>query len=229
VAKDRVISTVDSEARHGHKTQARDFEGYRSHIATDPDAEIITATTLTPGNGSDGSVACGVSADLLGDTDDDPVDQEGGGSANDEVVDAVVLNDDASETETGATVEFQSHLEDEGIESKCRSQKPIARIGFFANDRFVVNLEDDTVTCPTEVIVTIRRHVKGGGLAKFASSSDSCALPSQCTKLAKGRNIGVGLNEAVFSRARTRQEKPEWVADYRATRPKVERKLGHLM
>ena len=93
----------------------------------------------------------------------------------------------------------------------------------------MVNLEEDTVTCPTGVIVTIRRHVKGGGLVKLASSSDSCPLRSQCTKLAKGRNIGVGLNEAALSRARTRQPKPEWVADYRATRPKVERKLGHLM
>ena len=55
------------------------------------------------GNGSDASVACGLIANLLGDTDDDPVDHEGGGSANDEVVDAVVLNDDASDTETGDT------------------------------------------------------------------------------------------------------------------------------
>ena len=29
--------------------------------------------------------------------------------------------------------------------------------------------------------------------------------------------------------ARARQADPAWVADYRATRPKVERKLGHLM
>ena len=36
-------------------------------------------------------------------------------------------------------------------------------------------------------------------------------------------------NEAVLSRARSRQRHPEWVADYRATRPKVERKLAHLM
>jgi hypothetical protein len=33
----------------------------------------------------------------------------------------------------------------------------------------------------------------------------------------------------VLSRARSRQRHPEWVADYRATRPKVERKLAHLM
>jgi hypothetical protein len=48
VATDRVISTVDPDARHGHKTQARGFDGDKGHIALDPDSEIITATTATP-------------------------------------------------------------------------------------------------------------------------------------------------------------------------------------
>ena len=44
VAKDRVISTVDPETRHGHKTAARGFDGYKGHVGIDPDSEIITAT-----------------------------------------------------------------------------------------------------------------------------------------------------------------------------------------
>ena len=42
VAPDRVISTVDPDARHGHKTEARGFDGYKGHLALDPDAELIT-------------------------------------------------------------------------------------------------------------------------------------------------------------------------------------------
>ena len=49
VAKDRVISTVDPEARHGHKTSARGFDGYKGHVAIDPDSEMITATAVTAG------------------------------------------------------------------------------------------------------------------------------------------------------------------------------------
>ena len=49
VAPDRVISTADPQARHGHKTNHRGFDGYKGHIAIDPDAEIITATAVTPG------------------------------------------------------------------------------------------------------------------------------------------------------------------------------------
>jgi transposase len=239
VVKDRVISTVDPEARHGHKTAVRGFDGYKGHVAIDPDSEIVTATTVTPGNASDGSVATDLIEDLL--SDDAHSDGEHGdsGSSGDEAADGVVPDDTGHGTNPDAaavygdnaygTGEIQSRLEDEGIESKCKTQKPSAGIGFFAKDRFVVNLDDDTVTCPNGVTVAIRRHVKGSGLAKFAKACDSCPLRSQCTKSAKGRNIAVGLNEAVLSRARHRQQDPAWVADYRATRPKVERKIAHLM
>ena len=72
VAKDRVISTVDPEARHGHKTSARGFDGYKGHAAVDPDTEIITATTVTPGNAGDAGVAEDLVADLLDDATSGP-------------------------------------------------------------------------------------------------------------------------------------------------------------
>jgi hypothetical protein len=53
VAPDRVISTIDPEARHGHKTNHRGFDGYKGHLAVDPDSEIITATAVTAGNAGD--------------------------------------------------------------------------------------------------------------------------------------------------------------------------------
>ena len=65
VAADRVISTVDPEARHGHKTSARGFDGYKGHIAVDPDSEIITATAATAGNSGDAEAAERLLADLL--------------------------------------------------------------------------------------------------------------------------------------------------------------------
>jgi hypothetical protein len=49
LAPDRVISVVDPETRHGHKTSSRDFDGYKGHAAIDPDTEIITAVALSPG------------------------------------------------------------------------------------------------------------------------------------------------------------------------------------
>jgi hypothetical protein len=69
VAKDRVISTVDTQARHGHKTAARGFDGYKGHVAVDPDSEIITDTIDTPGNAGDASVATDLIDDLLDDAE----------------------------------------------------------------------------------------------------------------------------------------------------------------
>ena len=57
VAKDRIISTVDPDARHGHKTSARGFDGYKGRVAVDPDSESITATTVTAGNVGDAGAA----------------------------------------------------------------------------------------------------------------------------------------------------------------------------
>ncbi|CAB4968150.1 unannotated protein [freshwater metagenome] len=53
VAKDRVISTVDPQARHGHKSSARGFDGYKGHIAIDPHSELITDTVVSAGNVGD--------------------------------------------------------------------------------------------------------------------------------------------------------------------------------
>src|SRR3954465_8690229 len=57
VAKDRVISTVDPHARHGHKTSARGFDGYKGHVSVDPDCELIVATAVTAGNVGDAAAA----------------------------------------------------------------------------------------------------------------------------------------------------------------------------
>ena len=43
VAADRVISTVDPEARHGHKTSDRSFDGYKGRISIEPDSGVVTS------------------------------------------------------------------------------------------------------------------------------------------------------------------------------------------
>jgi len=57
VAKDRIISTVDTDTRHGHKTSARGFDGFKGHVSIDPDSEIITETAVTSGNVGDAAGA----------------------------------------------------------------------------------------------------------------------------------------------------------------------------
>ena len=54
VAKDRVISIVDPEARHMHKCRSEYRDGYKAHLAIEPETGLVTAAALTPANAPDG-------------------------------------------------------------------------------------------------------------------------------------------------------------------------------
>ena len=56
VAKGRVISTVDPEARHARKSRSQRRDGYKAHICAEPDTGLITAAELTTADTSDARV-----------------------------------------------------------------------------------------------------------------------------------------------------------------------------
>jgi hypothetical protein len=215
VAKNRVISTVDTQTRHGHKTSARGFDGYKGHIALDPDSEIITDTEVTAGNVGDGAAAADLIDDLLQPTDgDDAHDGER----------PTVYGDNAY-----GTGELHDLLADNDMQDRFKTQNPTAPQGRFSKDQFSIDLDADTVTCPNGVTVTIRRNKDGHGEASFGDACSECPLRAQCTESRNGRGIKVSRHERRLANARAAQKKQDWRADYQATRPKVERKFGHLM
>ena len=57
VAEDRVISTVDPGARHTRKSPGARRDGYRAHLAADPETGIITDEKLTKAAGAENSDA----------------------------------------------------------------------------------------------------------------------------------------------------------------------------
>ena len=46
----------DPEARCGRKSATKSFYGYKEHLATDADNELITMVSVTPGNVADSAV-----------------------------------------------------------------------------------------------------------------------------------------------------------------------------
>jgi hypothetical protein len=72
------------------------------------------------------------------------------------------------------------------------------------------------------VTVTIRRDRHGDGIASFADVCVGCPLRSQCTNAQHGRSVRVSRYEHRLANARRQQQDPDWVGDYRATRPKVD-------
>ncbi len=270
VARDRIISTVDPESRHGHKTQSRSFDGYKGHVAIDPDSELITATCVTPGNVGDGEVVGELLDDLLSVEPAEPA----------EPVDPIVQIDGAGEPDEPTAGGFKARLmrvvamlvglagfhrpqfvdppespcpptlglasavwgdasygsaevlgllEEAGIEVFTKVQAPSARKGFFSQSDFDIDLEAETVTCPAQVCVPLRRRGDGSATGRFLGACMSCPLREQCTQAKAGRTVNVHAHFERLHRHRQAQQDEGWKAQYRATRPKVERKLAHLV
>jgi Transposase DDE domain/Transposase domain (DUF772) len=212
-APDRIISTVDPQARHGHKTAAHGVDGYKAHVAVDPDSEVITAAEVSPATSGDAAVAPTLLDDLT-------PDAQGGGPATG----AVVYGDSAYGTGT-----HLAWLDHHGLTPMVKAQLPTAPGGRFAKDRFRIDLQAGTVTCPARVTAPILSASRGGGRARFGAACSVCPLRQACTSSVGGRVVAIHPQEAELAAARARQRAPVWLADYRATRPKVERKLAHLL
>jgi len=221
VAPDRVISVVDPEARHGHKTAARGFDGYKGHVAIDPDSEIITAVEVTAGNVGDGVVAKILLADVLASADEGKVQDTSHAHADE----SIEVFGDASY----GTADVVETLEQAGIEPNVKVQPPAAREGMYSQDAFTIDLRANTVCCPAGQLVQLHRRKDGGSHASFGVSCNDCPKKPVCTTNKEGRSVNVHAKHEVLDRARNRQKDPAWRRHYRATRPKVERKLAHMM
>jgi len=214
VAPDRIISTVDPHARHGHKTNHRGYDGFKGHIAIDPDSEIITATAVSAPGIGDAVTAVDLLADVL-------TTPTGGGES------FAVYGDAAY-----GSGELLTHLDHATVEAKVKVQPPAAPGGHFTKDRFTIDLDAAIVTCPAGVTAAIRiltGHNRHAAAARFGKACTTCPLAASCTTSKSGRIITIGHYETRLTTARTTQTDPVWKADYRATRPKVERKIAHLM
>lgn len=200
-AKDRVISTVDTESRHSHKTESKRIDGFKAHIAIEPETGLITNSALTPANTPDGPT--GVS--LLAGED------EG----------LVVLADSAyGSGATRAALDAARHR-------SVIKPLPLATAvpGGFTKDDFVVDFEADTVTCPNGITVA----VSPTGSATFGSRCAGCPLRARCTRSARGRKIEVHLYEPELRAARAQAATPEFTVEYRQWRPMVERSISWLV
>jgi len=119
-------------------------------------------------------------------------------------------------------------LEADGATIRIKVQDPVAQGGRFSKDEFTIDLEARTVTCPAGRVAPLRA-IATGAVATFGRACAGCPLVTRCTGAKDGRSIRTGPHEAQLVRARAARRDPAWLADHRATRPKVERRIAHLM
>ena len=97
-----------------------------------------------------------------------------------------------------------------------------------------ITRQEQRVTVPVPAHFDPSKHSaavieKLTGKAEFGMHCRTCPLVDMCTTSRNGRRISISRHEVRLAAARTRQKDPDWKADYEATRPKVERKLAHLV
>jgi hypothetical protein len=229
VAADRVISTVDPEARHGHKTASRGFDGYKGHIAMAPDSEIITGTAVTAGNVGDAVPAETLLSEVLAPATTAPDVQS---ASDEEATPCETASGERAEAYGDAsygTAELVEKLEAAGIEANVKVQPPSAREGKYSQDDFRIDLNACSVQCPAGHLVKLRLSKDGSSEAQFGVICKSCPLRDKCTESKAGRTVYIHPKHRVLERSRRRQREPRWRARYRATRPKIERKIAHMM
>jgi hypothetical protein len=201
VAPDRVISTVDPESRHMHKSVSSYRDGYKAHVAVEPETGLITACALTPANAGDGPAGVGL---LEG---EEPGLQ--------------VLADSAYGSGEVRVAIRRAHHRAAIKAIPLRRAVP----GGFDRDDFIIDHPARTATCPGGHTVPIAP--KGG--ATFGSRCTGCLFRARCTTSKTGRTLHIGQHDAELVAARAAWANGDFAADYRRWRPMVERSIAWLI
>jgi len=201
VAPDRVISTVDPEARHMHKSRSEYRDGYKAHLAVEPETGLVTAAAFTPANAADGPTGMGMIAG--------------------EEVGLEVFADSAygSGEVRAALVEARHHAVIKPI--PLRSAVP----GGFTIDDFAIDTAAGTVTCPQGFTVAITPSRK----AVFDQRCRGCPLRERCTRSKRGRTITLHEHHDLLQTARRQADDEGFQSNYRRHRPMVERSIAWLV
>jgi hypothetical protein len=229
VAPDRVISTVDTQARHTRKSKSKRRDGFRGHVAAEPETGLITdcETTVAAGAGS-GDAENGVKMacrDRFGGT--------AAGPGNDTAAGAEPGTGPGEEPEQGEELEVygdsaygsgeaRAAYRDAGHATVIKP-KPLqpAVPGGFTLDDFAINEDQGTVTCPAGVT----RPMSPARTVTFGAACTGCPLCQRCTTARDGRSMTIHPHEGLLRAARAQARTPEFKRAY-PTRSMIERVIS---
>ena len=240
VAEDRTLSTADPDARHTRKSPEARRDGYRAHVAADPETGIITDEKLTKaagqensdpavageflaaeaaGEDTEGAGAAQAAADAPAGHDSD--DGDSGGDGDDGGGRLAWYGDSAY-----GTGDLRGAIDDAGHDAVIKPKPLQAPVeGGFTVDDFTVSEEQGTVTCPAGHTATLSRT----RVATFGALCRDCPLRERCTTCKTGRKLVLHERDDLLRRARA-----DWAAstglreDYIARRPNVERAVAQV-
>lgn len=204
VAKDRRISIEDADMRHGRKSKSKRFNGYKEHIATDLDTELIRACAITSANRPEEEATPDLQRDL------DRQEQKIAELA----IDRAFVNS-----------EMVKQVLAQGGEVVAKPWA--AKNGeLFNKQDFNINIRAKTITCPAGQV----EHFEPGDVVEFdPEACGACKLRGDCTMSAsgRGRTVRIAEDERLQQRFRKLQKSRSGRAKLRE-RTGVEHRLAHL-
>ena len=209
VAPDRMPSVHDPEMRHGRKSKAKRFDGYKFQLAADAESQIITDVAVLAGNAPDREQALAVVETSEALT----------GCLVEETIGDCAYGDGATRQQFAAA-----------------GRKLIAKVASVTNQGrlpktdFALDLEAKSCACPAgQVSRDFRPKARGGGVFHFAAAvCAACPLRPDCVRGKSGRSVQVHPQEALLQAARTFQNSDAF-RPYRALRQVAEHRLARTV
>jgi hypothetical protein len=208
VAPERVISTVDPEARHTRKSPRNTRDGFRAHVSAEPETGIITDEALTKAAGAANSDAAVAENFLAAETGTETGPRQWYGDS------------------AYGTGDLRAAIEDTGHAAVIKPgpvQAPIE--GGFTIDDFTVDEAAGQANCPAGHTrpITKTRAVVFGVLCR------DCPLRARCTTAKNGRILHLHARDALLRQARRDWSgNPNLRDNYRTFRPNVERVISQI-
>jgi len=230
VAPDRVISTVDRQARHTRKGKSRRRDGFRGHVAAEPETGLITGCEMTmaagPGSTDAENGVQMAARDRFHGTADGgepgpepqpPAGQPPGAGPADAPQQGTGLEvyGDSSYGSGQARAAYRDAGHDTVI--KPGPWRPAVPGGFTIDD-FTIDEQAGTVTCPAG----ITRPMSKTRTVTFGAACAGCPLRPRCTTAKDGRSMAIHPHEDLLRAARTQARTPEFKRAY-PTRSAIER------
>jgi hypothetical protein len=204
VAPDRRVSVEDGEMRHGRKSKSKRFNGFKQHIATQLEEDLILACAVTAANRPEQEAMPQLQQDM---------ERQG------------VQPDELHIDRGYITSPVVNEVLDKGGEVLCKPWAP-KNGGLFAKSAFEMDMRSRRLTCPAGQTVPFTL----GTVVEFAAQQcDACPLRAQCTTAAPGhgRTVSIAEDEQLQHRLRKRVKSPSGRARLRE-RVGVEHRLAHL-
>jgi hypothetical protein len=187
--------------RHGRKTKSLRIDGYKRHVLTDLDTELVPSVGVTAANVAEAEVADQITADL----------------------DAQQVTLEELDIDRAYLSSSLVRDRPDDLQVFCKAF-PVRNGPRFAKTAFTLDFDQGLLTCPNHITMPF---VPGGKVQFPATVCAACPLQTQCTSSARGRSVQIHPDERLLAELRARQQTPHGRAKLRE-RVKVEHTLAHL-